>query len=1137
MGPFDKKDIERSFSSTILDRGRQYLRAGKVIDAWYDNCGVLYGKVRGTGSRPYEVEIGFIPRARFTKLDSECTCPYGEQCKHAAALALYALTHELRTEESEERFDDYAGEQESVQETATHKSLSIPKAPEVSLDLPVPRDVKEWLHHVRGSLVDPHDSDPSSKYRIFYRLQTHITSSGNEIPTVVPISRSLLKSGALGVATEMKSSAILSPQTPKYWTRFDVNLLQDLNTNATKLDWNRAEYRLDGPNGVRLLGQLLTSGRCVWDESPPLSQGEIRTGSFTWQKVGNTGSCLPAINVDQPCVILATTAPWYIDLDSYECGPLECGLPSNLAAALIRTGLIEPEHISAVREEFDRLGLPQALFPEPTIEVIVRAPMPTPCLSVDFETCQSKSYLWSSPSITAPIAFALLAFEYENFKAPEDSRDLRIVQDDKLLILKRNHVAEKYAKDFLVRCGWQDSAYCGYTIPNVRSRSLSIVPKNDKTPLDPIHKVAAFAKTVVPDLVAAGWKISIDENFRFVPDSKVEWDIAIESGSGIDWFEFKLGIRVEGEPFDLKSILGNLVSELGEGRTFGAQAQKGKTDDIFVFGLNGRAIKLSRARLSAILQPLVEIFGGVTEWPDDLRLPRSMAPEIDRFEKSVGAASVPWKSNDELQRLRRQFADFDRLEPLAEPIGFTGQLRPYQREGLAWLQFLREYGFGGILADDMGLGKTVQLLAHIQTEKAAGRMDRPCLIVAPTSTMPNWRRECERFAPHLKVLTLQGTGRSGKFAELKDVDIALTTYPLLARDKAHLLKSNYHILVLDEAQNVKNPVTAAAKAVRELDARHRICLSGTPVENHLGELWALFHFLMPGFLGSDSDFRKKFRVPIEKSADAAARERLAHRIRPFMLRRTKGQVVHELPPKTEVVETVEFGDQQRDLYESIRIAMDEQVRKLIASQGFDRSRIQILDALLKLRQVCCDPRLVKLPSAKSVTDSAKLDRLMEMLGVLVEDGRKVLLFSQFTSMLDLIEGRLRAAEIQWVRISGDTVDRETPVKRFQAGEVPLFLISLKAGGTGLNLTAADTVILYDPWWNPAVENQAIDRAHRIGQEKAVIVYKMVAAGTIEEKMLEMQAKKGDIAKSILTDDADGIRTLTADDLRWVLSSE
>lgn len=472
---------------------------------------------------------------------------------------------------------------------------------------------------------------------------------------------------------------------------------------------------------------------------------------------------------------------------------------------------------------------------------------------------------------------------------------------------------------------------------------------------------------------------------------------------------------------------------------------------------------------------------------------------------------------------------------MAEPAGFNGQLRAYQREGLAWLQFLREYGFGGILADDMGLGKTVQILAHIQTEKAAGRMDRPCLIVAPTSTLPNWRRECERFAPDLKVVTLRGGRRVDRFVGLPEADVALTTYPLLARDHEHLEKTGYHLLVLDEAQNIKNPITVAAKAARALTARHRICLSGTPVENHLGELWSLFQFLMPGFLGTDADFRRRFRNPIEKSGDKEARERLSRRVRPFMLRRTKGQVVKELPPKTEVVETVEFEDPQRDLYESIRVAMDKQVRDLIANQGFEKSRIQVLDALLQLRQVCCDPRLVKLDSAKRVTASAKLDRLIEMLGVLLQDGRRVLLFSQFTSMLDLVEERLKAEGIEWVRISGDTEDRETPVRRFQAGEVPLFLISLKAGGTGLNLTAADTVILYDPWWNPAVENQAIDRAHRIGQENPVIVYKLVAAGTIEEKMLEMQARKGDIARSILEDDAESIRTLTADDLRWILS--
>jgi SNF2 family DNA or RNA helicase len=302
--------------------------------------------------------------------------------------------------------------------------------------------------------------------------------------------------------------------------------------------------------------------------------------------------------------------------------------------------------------------------------------------------------------------------------------------------------------------------------------------------------------------------------------------------------------------------------------------------------------------------------------------------------------------------------------------------------------------------------------------------------------------------------------------------------------------------------------------VRELHARHRLCLTGTPLENHLGELWSQFDFLLPGLLGSSKQFSKNLRNPIEKYGDEQASERLALRLRPFMLRRTKQEVVKELPPKTEILRTVELDGAQRELYETIRLAMHVQVRKAVAERGWGRSHIMVLDALLKLRQVCCDPRLVKLEDARQVNGSAKLELLMELLPEMIEEGRRVLLFSQFTGMLSLIEEAIKQAGIDYVKLTGRTRDRAAPVDRFQSGEVPLFLISLKAGGTGLNLTAADTVIHYDPWWNPAVERQATDRAHRIGQQNPVFVYKLISEGTVEEKIQLMQTHKQALADSL-----------------------
>jgi len=365
---------------------------------------------------------------------------------------------------------------------------------------------------------------------------------------------------------------------------------------------------------------------------------------------------------------------------------------------------------------------------------------------------------------------------------------------------------------------------------------------------------------------------------------------------------------------------------------------------------------------------------------------------------------------------------------------------------------------------------------------------------------------------------LHGPERKSRFAEIAQHDVVLTTYPLLWRDAAELTRHRYHLLILDEAQTVKNARSQGAEVVRKVTARHRLCLTGTPLENHLGELWSQFDFLLPGFLGSNQNFTKYWRTPIEKQDDTERRELLARRVRPFILRRKKEEVARELPPKTIIVRKVELAGSQRDLYETVRVAMDEKVRVEIASKGFSRSQIVILDALLKLRQVCCDPRLVRAKAALKVKERAKLDLLMTMLPEQVEEGRRILLFSQFTSMLALIEKELKLAGIGYVLLTGETKDREEVVRRFQAGDVPVFLISLKTGGVGLNLTAADTVIHYDPWWNPAAENQATDRAHRLGQDKPVFVYKLIVAGSIEEKILALQERKAELAASILSAD-------------------
>ena len=463
-------------------------------------------------------------------------------------------------------------------------------------------------------------------------------------------------------------------------------------------------------------------------------------------------------------------------------------------------------------------------------------------------------------------------------------------------------------------------------------------------------------------------------------------------------------------------------------------------------------------------------------------------------------------------------------DPLAGVL--KTKLLPYQVRGAIFAACRGRV----VLADDMGLGKTVQILALLALEKSRGHLAEPALVIAPTSLMTNWFNEARKFAPELKVLVLHGSDRRQNFNAISEHDVVLTTYPLVARDHEVLLARDWHMAVLDEAQTVKNPDAATSRWVRGIKAMHRFCLTGTPMENHLGELWSIMNFANPGYLGDKSAFARQWRTPIEKRADIGRAAVLAQRVKPFLLRRTKAEVASELPPKSEIIETILLEGSQRDLYDSIRLSMSTKVRKAIADRGLAKSHILVLEALLRLRQACCDPALLKLDDGVE-RRSAKLERLMEMVLELLSEGRKIIVFSQFTSMIDLVRIRLDAEHIRYSVLTGVTKDRKSAIEGFQNGASEVFLISLKAGGVGLNLTAADTVIIFDPWWNPAVEQQAIDRAHRIGQDKAVFVYRLVAAGTVEEKMDELKARKRALADSLFDRDGRIGSALTEEDVR------
>jgi superfamily II DNA or RNA helicase len=474
------------------------------------------------------------------------------------------------------------------------------------------------------------------------------------------------------------------------------------------------------------------------------------------------------------------------------------------------------------------------------------------------------------------------------------------------------------------------------------------------------------------------------------------------------------------------------------------------------------------------------------------------------------------------------------------PLGpLESVLRPYQKQGVAWLQFLRANGFGGVLADEMGLGKTLQTLAFLNSLRNDGPRRSgvtPHLIVCPTSLVFNWVAEAKKFLPRLKVLALQGPDRHTRFSEIAANDLVVTSYALIRRDAAKYRELEFDTVVLDEAQHIKNRQTQNAQAVKAMKSSHRIVLTGTPLENSVLDLWSIFDFLMPGYLGSAKDFRERYELPIVKEKDAAAQARLARRLKPFLLRRLKKEVASDLPAKLEQISFCELTPEQRGVYQQVIEASRKEVLAAVGADGLAKSRMVVLTALLRLRQICCDLRLLKSGEVNPENASGKLELFGELLEEVIDGGHRMLVFSQFVGMLTLLKEKLAADGIEFCYLDGSTTDRAAVVERFQTNAaIPVFLISLKAGGTGLNLTGADTVIHFDPWWNPAVEDQATDRAHRIGQTRIVTSYKLITRDTVEEKILTLQHRKREIIQSMIGGEEVFAAALNWDEIQELLA--
>jgi superfamily II DNA or RNA helicase len=581
------------------------------------------------------------------------------------------------------------------------------------------------------------------------------------------------------------------------------------------------------------------------------------------------------------------------------------------------------------------------------------------------------------------------------------------------------------------------------------------------------------------------WKVSIGSRFQYVTREVERITPKLEiTGSGEDWFDFSFSIESAGgqrfSGVEVQRLLqvGQSVTRLRDGRLAILD-----TDGLEEF------------------QAILKDCDPAQSRPGNYRIQRSQAAYVDAAFGELAGASI--QSTQEWENWTRAQRQLIPLE--AEPLGsLENVLRPYQKEGVYWLRFLSRNGLGGILADEMGLGKTLQTLAFLRT------LDGPSLVVCPSSLLFNWVREAERFVPELKVLCIEGPDRDKLFRRIAESNLVLTSYPLLRRDIDRFRSFKFSSIFLDEATHIKNPDTQNAQAAMALVGRHRFVLTGTPVENSVRDLWSILNFAVPGYLGRRDDFRERYELPISRGSKPES-ARLAKRLRPVMLRRLKQQVVKELPEKIEQISYCDLSPEQEELYQKLRLESRRKLEELSGAKDQGRARMTMLTALLRLRQVSCDLRLV---GQEAERPSAKLELLEELLEEAIDGGHRVLLFSQFVSMLRLIRARMDETGIPYGYLDGQTKDRAKAVDEFQQSEsLPLFLISLKAGGVGLNLSAADTVVHFDPWWNPAVEAQATDRAHRIGQTRVVTAYKLIARATVEEKILRLQQKKREMIQS------------------------
>jgi superfamily II DNA or RNA helicase len=1129
---FDGRSLAMLTDPGTWERGLALYVSQHVLELDIVHSGaawILLGDVQGSKREVYEVsiELELTPEGQVASWDSLCECPVGTQCKHGVALTLKAAQQGQRLLAAMPAMPQAAPQRTAEQVEA--ERLAVLEREAQAARLAAQSHLRNWLQALeRVSAIGPHprpqgaavaSSGTAADRAETYLYLLSLVASGDGKPQL---------SLEAAVCYRKVNGDWAKPKLVRYApfpgqdvydkaSHMDHEVLQ-LIAAMPKSHQRHYSYSTGiccqpmGRAGQLVLEQAASTGRLFVKNDQDRPGAAVRWGverklEWLWRETSSARSAQSGWNLsgkvaDSPARVCHNDPLLYLDAENGECGLL---LAHGIAPARLAVLLSAPSLSADVIQEH-QLALLQALGPVPPPPVLqalrtLKGIVPQPCL-----------HLVPVAPAQVPrqgLVLATLRFDYAGHRGWWDGAGSTVVLEDpqERLLLHRDVESECRAILRLTALGLATTGAGVFFLPADRSQQDWLRWVDDDFGV----------------LRDAGFVLALDESLQgWITRAdmlQVQLQGANDSGDSGEpdatspWFALSLGMEINGQRHNILPWLPDLIAKAA---ACAPDPQSGLPDlpaFIYMPAPDGTGfVRLPTDNLRPWLAALLELVGDRSHDFGGASLKLSRLDAL-RTGAALGAGAV-WDGADALRKMVQQLRGASALPAIPVPDSVQATLRPYQLQGLGWLQFLRTHGLAGILADDMGLGKTVQTLVHIQVEKDAGRLTRPALIIAPVSLMGNWQREAARFCPQLRSLVIHGKDRHEVTDSIARHDLVIAPYSLLLRDRERWLQTPWHLVVLDEAQNIKNASTHAAQVVGELQTRHRLCLSGTPMENHLGEIWSLFHFLMPGFLGSQKRFGELFRAPIEKLGNPDRLAQLRARVTPFMLRRTKALVADELPPKVETTMRVVLSGPQADLYETIRLGMEKTVREALSSKGLAKSQITILDALLKLRQVCCDPHLLKLGAARKVKTSAKLDHLMGLLPEMLAEGRRILLFSQFTSMLTLIEVELEKRKLRWVKLTGQSQHRDALIEKFTSGQVPLFLISLKAGGVGLNLPQADTVIHYDPWWNPAVENQATDRAHRIGQTQSVWVVKLVAQGTIEERILALQERKAALADSM-----------------------